>query len=291
MSNPAELSVFSILRIAKIAQYLATDGISASNNFRGKAVDERLARMIYCERMAVQFIYDQNPNEPTLQGTANYLFAILGRYGQLALARLAGLSIAPPVVSGPLNQTVNVGQTAVFTVSVVSSVAYTLQWYDSSGNPILGATGLSYSFINAQLTDSGKTFYVKATNSGGTVQSVTAVLVVQSAIQVFAWYGTVDPFPALSGGTDNLPYQITQNISHNAPFVITWPLAAANNQFEVIKVPITESVKTIWSNTPLNQGIIPDAVFRATFTIGGFYYIVSRNAMSLDSTVLTETFS
>lgn len=287
-----ELTPATILNIGKLAQCYAVNGVSFANNFNGNSqISQNIAKLIYCVRIGIQIRYDQNPNDPALVPTSNYLFSLLGIYGMQAQARLAALTVAPPIISGPSNQTVNVGQNANFSVTVSSSVPYTLQWYDSNNNPIAGAINSTYTLSNAQLTDTGKTFYVKATNSAATVSSTVAILVVQAQIQAFAYFSSIDPYPALSGGTDNLTYQITQNITHNQPFTITWPSAAANNQFEVIKVPITENVKTIWFNTVLNQGVIPDSVFRATITIGSFYYIISRNAMSLDGGTLTETFS
>lgn len=286
-----ELIPVTILNTARVAQYIAANETAAFNDFKGNSFDQRIARLIYMERRAVQIRFDQNPNDPTLVATSNYLYALLGKFGILAQIRLAGLTIPPPVITGPFNQSVLVGANGVFSTTVVSGTPATYQWYDQNNNPILGANSTTYTFLNAQLTDSGKTFYMKATNQSGTVTSTIAVLVVSAQIQVFAWYGVTDPFPALSGGTDNLPYQIIQTITHNAPITITWPSAAANDQFEVIKIPATESVKTIWLNTALNQGTIPDATFRQYVTIGTNNYIISRTAMSLDATVLTETFS
>lgn len=286
-----ELTIAQIIQIKEICKYLSLNSISKANIFKGKALDERAARMIYIEGKSVELRFKQNPNDPTLIATSNYLYSLLGRWAIEAETILNNLSVAPPVIVGPGNNTVNVGQNATFSTTVFSSIAYTVQWYDSGGNPIPGATGTSYTFTNAQLTDSGKTFFMKATNAAGTVTSVIGVLIVQAQIQVFAWFGSTDPFPALSGGSDTLAYQITQVITHNSPITITWLAAAANNQFEVLKVPITESGKTVWFNTPLNQGTIPDGVFRAPITIGSFQYYVSREAMSLDGTVLTEQFS
>lgn len=286
-----ELNPTNILQIAKIAQYLAANSVSDSNNFKGKSVDESVAIVIYMERIGIQKVYDQNPNDPTLQATSNYLYALLGRYGILALARLQSLQVAPPTIIGPNDQTVNVGANASFFASVQSSVAFTVQWYDSNNQPIAGAISQTYIFPNAQVSDNNKTFYMKATNSAGVATSRTAVLVVAVQPQVNAWYGTVDPFPALNGGTDNLAYQVTQNIVSGQPYTINWPAAAANNQFEVIREDTSEPLKTTWFNTNQNNGTIPDSAFRDAITIGTKRYYISRTAISLDGTTLTEKFS
>jgi hypothetical protein len=287
----SELTPYNILNIAKICQYLSVNSVSVSNIYKGKATDERIARMIWAVKEGVQYRYDQNPNDSTLIATSNYLWSLLGRFQLIAQARLAILKAVPPVITGPVNVTVQVGGNATFQTSVSSSLPYTVQWYDQFNNTIPGATSTTYVFSNAQLTDSGKTFYMKATSASGTVSSSTAVLVVQSQITAYAWYGATDPYPALSAGTDNLPYQIQQNITHNNPITITWPLAAGSNQYQVIKVPGNESTKTTWFNTVLNNGVIPDPIFRTPTTIGSFVYYVSRVAMSLDGSTLTETFS
>lgn len=289
MSN--ELSVPSILQIARIAQYLASGSISSGNNFKGTALDERLAIMIYCERRAVQYRYDQNPNDPTLQTTANYLYTLLGRFGLLARVRLASLSVAPPTISGPSSVTLNVGQNATFTVSVVSAAPYTLQWYDSNGNPIAGAIGLSYTFLNAQLTDSGKTFYVKATNPAGTVTSQTAVMIVQSALVGSYYFGATNFYAQLKAGIDNVPYAGNFAISNGQPLNVPFPLAAANDQCQVVRYPGSQSDKTIWNNTITNNGQIPDQAYMEIVVIGAFKYIISRGAISLDSTHTGVVFS
>jgi hypothetical protein len=287
----AELTIAQIIQIKEICKYLSLNSISKANFLKGKALDERAALMIYIEGKSVEIRYKQNPNDTTLRATANYLYSLLGRWALEAETILQNLSVAPPVIAGPANRTVNVGQNATFTATVSSAVPFTVQWYDSNSNPILGAITTSFTFTNAQLSDSGKTFFLKATNSAGTATSVVAVLVVQAQIQAFAWFGPTDPFPALSGGSDTLAYQVTQTITHNSPITITWPSGAANNQFEVLKVPIGENVKTTWFNTNLNNGTIPDAVYRPVLTLNGFNYYISRVAMSLDSTNLNEVYS
>lgn len=289
-----ELTIPFIIQIKKICQYLSLNSISKNNIFKGHALDERAAKMIYVEGKSVELRYRQNPNDPSLRATANYLYSLLGRWAIEAQTILANLSVSPPVIVGPAGRTVNVGQSAVFSITVSSAVPYTVQWYDSNNNPIPGATSTSYTFINAQITDSGKTFYVKATNSAGTVTSVSAILTVNVQIVAFAWFGTDDPFPLLNSGTDNLAYQLSQNIVHNGNITFNYPLAAANNQYQVMKQPTTEKIKTSWFNTINNQGTLDptgDQNWRASIVIGGFRYYITRQAIGLDSTVLSASFN
>ncbi len=287
---PSSYSVSQILTIAKISEYLAGNASTKDKLFKNTFIDKELSKVIYMERVGIQNRYNLNPSDSTLIQTSNYLFDLLGKYSAQAESILLNQLIPPPTITNPANVSTTVGAGATFSVVVVSSITYTVQWY-RNGVAIPGATGLSITLSNVQLTDSGSTFYAKATNASGSATSNSATLTVTALITVYAHYGSVDPFPNLSIGLDNFVYQLSQNIANNAPITWNWPVAAQNNQYELIKIPVGQSVKTLWVNTPLNQGTIPDAIFRAYITFGGFDYICSRVAMSIDSSQPNETFS
>lgn len=265
----------SVLNVAKISQYLATISVAAGGNYKQRATAQNLAKLIYAVRKAVQLRYDQNPNDATLPATANYLYDLCGRFALLAQARLNSLLIAPPAITGPAGETVNVGQNATFSTGVTSSAPYTVQWYDSNHNPIAGATSTTYTFPNAQLTDSGKTFYMKATNSAAIVTSTIAVLVVQAVLVGYYYFGATDYSTILEGSSDTVPYLGTFPISTGQPLSITLP-STAPNTFMVFKYPSTESVKANYTNLPINVGVIPSIAWNAVVTFGGWHYIFSR---------------
>lgn len=281
MAN-TQRTIPEILQVAKVSQYLAANDVATKTFMKGGALDMSISRMIYIERKSVQNLYDLDPTNSTLRDTANYLWAILGKYAIQAENILANLDQAPPVVTGADNESVADGQQVTFSIGVTSDLPYTIQWYSQSGL-VPGATSADYTFT-ATLADDGNTYYAVVSNAAGSVQSATGALSVTQTIQGFAWYGDTDPYPALSGGTDALSYQVTFPITDGQPFEITYPLGAANNQYEVIKVPIGQSVKTIWYSSALNNGNVPDAIFRANITIGSFRYYISRVAMSIDTT-------
>lgn len=56
-------------------------------------------------------------------------------------------------------------------------------------------------------------------------------------------------------------------------------------QFAVVSYPASESNKTIWADTGSapNNGSIPDAAFRAIFSVGGRKFIVARNPIDFDT--------
>lgn len=245
--------------------------------------DKRLTRMLYMERKAVEWynIYGAVPQ--LLNEMANYLLSLCGNYVQQALTILSQVPILAPVISTPANQSVLVGANAVFSVTVTSSVSYTIQWY-LNGIAIPGATGLSYTFMNAQLTDSGDLLTASATNSAGTIVSGSATLTVTEAIIGAFAYMDIDPGPQLLAHTDPFSYQVSFPVTHNAPLSITVPGAATPNKYLIVRVPIGESVKTIWNNTPLNNGTIPDSVWQTFVQFGGNTYYYTRNAETMDST-------
>lgn len=287
---PQELPTPTILTIAKICEPLSANDIAKNNAFNGGNLTQDINLTIFMVEQNISYLYGLNPNAATYQPAANYLFSLLGKYALQAQQRLSNI---PPTLSitNPSPQTVNVGATATFSVTVTSTQSYTIQWY-LNGVIIVGATGLSYSVVNAQLSQSGGLYSATATATTGSVSSNQGLLTVNPPTpQVSWWYGASDPYPLLSIGVDNLAYEITETITHNAPIVITYPTAAENNQYTVLKFPVGESAKTIWFNTSLNNGQIPDAIMRAIFVIGSFQYVVSRVAMSLDSTGTTLTYS
>ena len=84
---------------------------------------------------------------------------------------------APLVTTNPANQTVNVGQTAAFTVVASGTAPLAYQWR-RGGTAISGATGASYTTPATVAGDSGATFDVIVSNSAGSVTSATATLTV-----------------------------------------------------------------------------------------------------------------
>lgn len=286
-----QLTIPEILAIAKVCEYMTVVDSHTKQVLKGADLNDRQARLIYMERKAVQNRFDLNPSDPTLIATSNYLFSLLRNWPS-AQARINAITGGAPTITNPADVNTAVGQNAVFTVVVTSSSSYTVQWF-RNGVLIPGATGLSYTLVNAQLSDSGDTFTAVATNAAGNASSLPATLTVTATLSAQWWFGPADPFAALSGGSDTLTYQISQNVTHNAPIVINYASqpGAENNQFNVLRYPNTENDKTTWVNTAFNQGTIPDGVMRAILNINGFKYVISRVSMTLDATTTTMTYS
>ncbi len=83
--------------------------------------------------------------------------------------------VAPPSIVGePASQTVNPGANATFSVVATSAAAMTYQWTFNGAN-ISGATGSSYTVVNAQSSNVGN-YAAIVSNVGGSVTSATATL-------------------------------------------------------------------------------------------------------------------
>lgn len=87
----------------------------------------------------------------------------------------AGQGTPPTFSSQPQSQTVAEGATATFSALATGSGLLSYQW-QKNGVPIAGATSITYTTPAAIVADSGETFSVIVTGSGGQATSNTATL-------------------------------------------------------------------------------------------------------------------
>ena len=109
-----------------------------------------------------------------------YYVIVTNAYGQ-ATSQLAPLAIGNGIllqITGqPTTQYVDVGGSATYQVTAVSSLPLTYQWYEaapgsSTFTPIAGATSSTYTLDSAATTDNGDVFYIVVSN--GVTSSVTS---------------------------------------------------------------------------------------------------------------------
>jgi hypothetical protein len=95
-------------------------------------------------------------------------------------SRPASPAGAPAVTVQPADQSVTVGQTATFAVTVTGTAPLTYQW-QKGGMAIAGSTASSYTTPATTLADSGGKFSVVISNSAGSTPSNSATLTVLAA--------------------------------------------------------------------------------------------------------------
>ncbi|MET0649767.1 MAG: immunoglobulin domain-containing protein [Pyrinomonadaceae bacterium] len=125
--------------------------------------------------------------------------------------------ITPPsIITQPVSQTVNAGQTATFTVAASGTAPFNYQW-QKNGSDIAGANGTSLTLSNVQDGDAG-TYAVVVSNAAGSATSGGAILTVitpptittQPAAQS-APLGSSVSFTVAVGGTSPFSYQWQKN--------------------------------------------------------------------------------
>lgn len=72
--------VDTIIKVAKISQYLASKDARSSKFYKNQPIDPRLHRLLYMERKALEWLYNTSPSDPTINGVANYVFSLCAPY-------------------------------------------------------------------------------------------------------------------------------------------------------------------------------------------------------------------
>jgi len=267
----SQFSISQINFFASISLYLAGNDRSSLMQLQSGSFVGNLPQLLYMEGTLLQNLNSLNPASSTLRGTAEYVLSLCGKYLTQAQTILNNLAGAAPAITGPANQSVLVGGTATFSVTVTGSSPLSYQWL-LNGSPIVGAISSSYVVSNAQLAQNGALYSVQVSNLAGSVTSNTATLTVTANIVGYYYYGT-DFSAQLEAGNDDLPYQGTFPITSGQPLVVTFPSGAAN-MWIAVKYPNTETTKTTYNNPPLNTGVIPNIALRTT-AFGSWKYIFS----------------
>jgi hypothetical protein len=140
-------------------------------------------------------------------------------------------AVAPAITTQPINQTVNAGQRAAFTV-VATGTNLTYQWRKSTDGGvtftnIAGATLVSYTTPVTTASDNGSTFDVVVANSAGSVTSNPATL-------------TVDTLPAIT----TQPTSQTVTAGSN----VTFTAGAGGNPLPTVQWQVSTDGGTTFNN-------------------------------------------
>ena len=168
---------------------------------------------------------------------------------------------APTITSQPAAQTVTVGQTATFSVTVSGTAPLSYQWQMNSAN-ISGATATTYTTPATTSADNSAKFAVMVSNIAGSTISNQATLTVNStgtAPSITAQpanqtvtAGQTATFFVVAAGTAPLAYQWQKNgapISGAVSSSYTTPVTTTADNGEQFRVIITNAFGNIPSTT------------------------------------------
>lgn len=91
------MGVLEKINIAKVSQFLASNDIAKAGLFGG-GQDLQLPRKIYCIRKNVEWLYNLDNTDSTLEGTSNYLISLCAPYnltGQYIINNGGSGSVSP----------------------------------------------------------------------------------------------------------------------------------------------------------------------------------------------------
>lgn len=169
--------------------------------------------------------------------------------------------IAPTITTQPGKRTVNVGETAKFTVKAAGTAPLSYQWRQN-GVDISGATDSTYTTSPAVAGDNGSLFSVVVSNSAGSVTSNSRTLTVNAApippsmtaqpMNKSVAVGGTAKFAVTATGTTPLTYQWTKNgspIPGATKRTYTTPLVTPADNGSLFAATVTNSVGSVTSSS------------------------------------------
>jgi hypothetical protein len=208
----------------------------------------------------------------------------------------AQLGVPPIIAVPPLDQTVQSGGTASFTVIVISLTAVQYRWFHN-GSVIPGAIGPTYTISGVQWTNAGA-YAVEVRNAVGKVTSPDATLtVINPPLHFDSAAVTANGFTMQLSGPILSSYVVlaSSNLTHWTPVSTNFALlgqvtvtdtAAASHRERFYKAFVVGATTVLQQNTSggdksdIGQGTKVAQSFRYG-TIGGPNYTVSKIVLHL----------
>ena len=192
-----------------------------------------------------------------------------GSVSATATLSVTSAPVAPSITTQPASHSVNVGQTATFTVAAAGTATLTYQW-SKNGSAIGGATSASYTTPATTVSDNGASFMATVSNSAGSIITNTAILTVtvppaittqpaSHAVNV----GQTATFTVAATGTPTLSYQWLKNgaaISGATSTSYTTPATAGSDNGALFTVTVTNGSGNVTSNAATLTVNVPPSI-------------------------------
>jgi len=204
---------------------------------------------------------------------------------------------APSITTQPSNQSVNVGQTATFSVAATGTAPLSYQWQKGT-TAIAGATSASYTTGATSASDNGSQFTVVVTNSVGSITSSAATLTVNSAAVApsitqqpsnqTVTVGHMATFSVVATGTAPLSYQWqkgTTAITDATSASYTTPATTSSDNGSQFKVVVSNSA----GNTTSNAATLTVNAATASTDVLTYHNDIARTGQNLTETILTSS--
>lgn len=214
----------------------------------------------------------------------------------LATLTVNAAAVAPTITTQPVNQTVTVGQTAMFSVAATGTAPLSYQWQKNSAN-ISGATAASYTTPATVAGDNGATFAVIVSNAAASVTSTMATLTVNAAAvgptittqpaNQTVTVGQTATFSVTATGTAPLSYQWQKNsvnIAGATAASYTTPATVSGDNGAKFDVIVSNTAGT---QTSTMATLTVNAVTASAIDVVTYHYDNLRTGQNLNETILT----
>jgi hypothetical protein len=154
-------------------------------------------------------------------------------------------AVPPSIVTQPVAQSVNAGQTATFSVTANGTAPLAYQWR-KNGVDVAGATAASHTTPATTLDDNGALYSVVVSNSVGTATSNAVALTVNAPPS-----GAVGTPTALDNSAADTRFAQTVIDSQGRATTVWWRLVSGDVSFgeHVIEARSSNAAGTIWGAT------------------------------------------
>ena len=142
----------------------------------------------------------------------------------LPILTVTPAAITPAIITQPVSQTVNAGQTATFSVAATGTAPLTYQW-TKNGATVAGATSSTYTTPVTVAADTLSKFAVTVHNAAGNATSSSATLTVASSAVTINAAPASFSFAFTLGGTTPAQQSVTIN-SARPPAALAFSLSA-----------------------------------------------------------------